>query len=262
METEEKKWCIYIHRNKINNKAYIGITNKKPEYRWGKNGSGYKNNKHFYRAIEKYGWDNFEHIIWANELSQIDALHIESLLISLYCTANQEYGYNISINGSFGHTGIKHSEETKAKIGQKSKERLKDLKNHPTYNKKHSEETKQKQREAALNRRHSNETKKKLSQNKINKRRNKDEDFITICQYNKQGLLIENFYGVTFASEKTGISRSAISNCLNGLSKTAGGYIWKYSNEQLTNDYIEYVNSRKNRNIKNKNYEILNTERK
>lgn len=58
------------------------------------------------------------------------------------------------------------------------------------------------------------------------------------------------------------ISRSVISNCLNGLSKTAGGYIWKYSNEQLTNDYIEYVNSRKNRNIKNKNYEILNTERK
>lgn len=52
METEEKKWCIYIHRNKINNKAYIGITNKKPEYRWGKNGSGYKNNKHFYRTID------------------------------------------------------------------------------------------------------------------------------------------------------------------------------------------------------------------
>ena len=33
----------------------------KPELRWGHNGYKYKDNNHFYRAIQKYGWDNIEH---------------------------------------------------------------------------------------------------------------------------------------------------------------------------------------------------------
>lgn len=33
-EVEEKKWCVYMHRNKVNNKVYIGIANQKPKYRW------------------------------------------------------------------------------------------------------------------------------------------------------------------------------------------------------------------------------------
>lgn len=32
---EEKKWCVYIHTSP-SNKAYIGITGRKPEERWGK----------------------------------------------------------------------------------------------------------------------------------------------------------------------------------------------------------------------------------
>ena len=53
---------IYLHRNKINNKVYIGQTIQSPEERW-KNGNGYKGCYYFYNAIQKYGWDNFEHII-------------------------------------------------------------------------------------------------------------------------------------------------------------------------------------------------------
>lgn len=57
-----KKWFVYMHVNKINSKVYVGITSKKPEERWQK-GQGYNSQKYFYRAIQKYGWDSFEHII-------------------------------------------------------------------------------------------------------------------------------------------------------------------------------------------------------
>lgn len=43
--------------------------------------------------------------------------------------------------------------------------------------------------------------------------------------------LIETFPSITKASEKTGISSTSISNCLRGRSNTAGGYKWKYNND-------------------------------
>ena len=55
----ERKYCVYCHRNKINNKAYIGITGTDVQKRWGRDGSNYKRHKHFNNAIQKYGWDNF-----------------------------------------------------------------------------------------------------------------------------------------------------------------------------------------------------------
>lgn len=51
-------YTIYMHRNKINGKSYIGQTFQKPEERW-KNGAGYKSCTYFYAAIQKYGWNNF-----------------------------------------------------------------------------------------------------------------------------------------------------------------------------------------------------------
>ena len=64
------KYTVYVHINKINHKKYIGITKQKPEDRWGKNGENYKESPHFYAAIQKYGWDNFEHIILKENLTK------------------------------------------------------------------------------------------------------------------------------------------------------------------------------------------------
>ena len=50
----------------------------------------------------------------------------------------------------------------------------------------------------------------------------------SIYQYDKQGLLIKEWKGSKQPSEVLNINRTAIRNCLAGLSKTAGGYIWKY----------------------------------
>ena len=65
---KENNYTVYMHKNKINGKVYIGITYQNVKYRWRKNGEGYKKQK-FYNAIKKYGWDNFEHIILFENLT-------------------------------------------------------------------------------------------------------------------------------------------------------------------------------------------------
>ena len=88
-------YTVYMHITP-NRKMYIGITSRKPQYRWNY-GKGYVSNKHFYNAILKYGWDNIEHIIVAECLSKEDACAMEQKLIAKYDTTNPSKGYNRSI---------------------------------------------------------------------------------------------------------------------------------------------------------------------
>lgn len=61
---------IYVHVNKINNKIYIGQTNRKNVYtRFGKNGIQYKKCPYFWNAIKKYGWNQFKHIVLFENLT-------------------------------------------------------------------------------------------------------------------------------------------------------------------------------------------------
>lgn len=89
-------YTVYMHVNKINNKKYIGITGRTPKERWMSNGLGYKG-QHFYNAIKKYGWDNFEHIILKENLTQHDACKLETELIEQYDSIKN--GYNCSTGG-------------------------------------------------------------------------------------------------------------------------------------------------------------------
>lgn len=92
-------YCIYIHTNKTNGKLYIGQTCQAPERRWRK-GQGYKNSTHFYSAIQKYGWDGFEHEVIASNLTQDEANNFEELLINKLNTTNSAFGYNLQRGGS------------------------------------------------------------------------------------------------------------------------------------------------------------------
>lgn len=96
--TNKKMFKVYIHLNKVNNKAYIGQTCQALSKRWG-NGVCYKHSPHFYSAIKKYGWDNFEHIVWADNLNREQANFIEKKLIALFNTTNRELGYNCRDGG-------------------------------------------------------------------------------------------------------------------------------------------------------------------
>lgn len=84
---------VYMHIAP-NNKKYVGITQQKLYKRW-QNGSAYHHNKHFTNAILKYGWDNFEHIVIAENLNKEDACKLEQKLIKKYKTNNRKYGYNV-----------------------------------------------------------------------------------------------------------------------------------------------------------------------
>lgn len=68
---KNNKWCVYKHTSPSKG-VYIGITKQNPVIRWS-NGSGYKRNPYFYKAIQKYGWDNFKHEILFSNLTQEEA---------------------------------------------------------------------------------------------------------------------------------------------------------------------------------------------
>ena len=189
---KEKKWCVYMHTNKTNNKVYVGVTSKRPEARWD-NGNGYKKKQPvFWNAIRKYGWDGFEHIIFADGLSKSEAMKMEKSLIALYQSncrryRDPEYGYN-ETDGGDGMNGWTPTEESRQKMSQSAKDRVARLgynpifdenkygENNPFYGHVHTEESKQKMRESKFGKmvgennpmygkKHTEETRKKMSEN-------------------------------------------------------------------------------------------------
>ena len=129
---DEKKWCVYCHTNKINGKKYFGITSIKPEYRWKKDGSGYKGQVYFWRAIQKYGWDGFEHEILFQNLTYNKACQYERELISRFQSNKADYGYNQTDGGDANYI---ISQDARERMSKAAKERLADPTNHPWYGK-------------------------------------------------------------------------------------------------------------------------------
>lgn len=50
-----------------------------------------------------------------------------------------------------------------------------------------------------------------------------------VFQYNKQGEFIKEYVSAKEGGKAVGVKESAIRNCLNGLSKSSSGFIWKYN---------------------------------
>lgn len=93
-----KTYCIYKH-TLPNQKVYIGQTCD-ISHRW--RASSYVGNSFFYNAIQKYGWENITHEILENNLTLDEANEREKYYIALYQATNSEYGYNLRIGGDGG----------------------------------------------------------------------------------------------------------------------------------------------------------------
>lgn len=73
----------------------------------------------------------------------------------------------------------------------------------------------------------SDEHKRKLSESHKNKNTKK------VNQYDQNGQLIKTWNSITEASESLSIKIAGISNCCNGLRRTAGGYIWEHYDKKV-----------------------------
>lgn len=94
---KKNNYCLYKHTSP-SNKVYIGITQQSVEKRW-QNGYGYKTNHHFWNAIQKYGWNNFEHAVLIENLTEKEAKKLEKEYIALFNCCNTKYGYNKTEGG-------------------------------------------------------------------------------------------------------------------------------------------------------------------
>ncbi len=267
-------YIVYMHISP-SGKRYIGITSMGIKKRWA-NGKGYRENEYFTRAIEKYGWDNFKHIIIARGLSEDEAKWLEIELIREWDTTDRSKGYNITLGGEGGNGWIP-SEETKkkmseAKKGENNPNYGKYGENHHSYGKNHSEETKKKISEAnsgniAWNKGrtdvYSEETKKKMSEAKKGKYKGKNNPMYgknhteEAKERNRQAHLgkglgknnsnakavicITNgriFCTVTEGAKYYKINPAVISACCRGRQKTAGKLL---DGTKLVWRYIEII---------------------
>lgn len=151
-------YIIYLHRNKINNKVYIGQTKQTLAQRFRKEGKGYVKCTHFYRAIEKYGWDNFEHIILEENIKNLaEANEKEKYWIAYYNATDKNKGYNCTTGGNEGSTW---SEEAKKAQSERFKGE-----NGSFYGKEHTQEYKENMRQQMIDKWNNPEYKKQVCEN-------------------------------------------------------------------------------------------------
>lgn len=229
-------YTIYEHVSP-SGKRYIGQTCQKLSRRW-RNGTGYARNEYFYRAIKKYGWDNFQHNIICQCATLDEANNIEAGLIARYKTNLPEYGYNISGGGD----GIgRMAESTKKKLSQLRRGKFAGV-NNPNYGRKHTED--ERARMSAFQKEYfsthrsprygvtaSEETRRKQSIS----RRNSDKAKKAIERLNqskaKKVRCIET--GVVYSSaheveRQTGFRQSNVSAACRGDHVHAYGFRWEY----------------------------------
>lgn len=184
------KITIYIVKNTINDKIYIGQTNNSLKKRWSQ---GYRSCTYFNNALKKYGKDNFYFKEIEVCYNQETADFLEDKYIRHYNSRNSEYGYNLRPGGKV-NSGWHHSDDTKDKISKSKKgkklseshkSKIKEMspkgEAHPNYDKSPSiesikkmsdikkgktasVETKMKMSRAQKGKKHTEETKKKISQ--------------------------------------------------------------------------------------------------
>lgn len=215
---------IYCYTNSFNNKKYIGQTTKTIEQQAGKDGSYYKKEWLFWRAIVKYGWNAFiPEILEIVEADTITDLRKclnarEKYWITYYHTYindNPCLGYNVSAGGGVNSC----SAATRQKLSQAAKGRI-------PWNKgltKEMDERLAKPNSGQWQRGHLNSPEAMQrawaastgEHSKVAKR--------VICV--ETG---EIFISGAAAAKAYNINPTTISQCANGHIKTAGGLHWNF----------------------------------
>lgn len=112
-------YTIYKSVNKLNGKVYVGFDSQWPKRITIHKSASKKEDYKFYRAIRKYGWNNFEwSVIYQSKEKNHTLNEMESYFINQYDSFYN--GYNSTLGGD-GVFGLILSEESRKKISQGNK---------------------------------------------------------------------------------------------------------------------------------------------
>lgn len=260
----KKEYCVYVHINKVNEKRYVGITSQKPQRRW-RNGKGYLQNPHFKSAIEKYGWDGFEHYVLMAGLTKEQAVRWEQALIAQWDTTNPDRGYNVGLGGE-GTNSV--SDETRDKM------RIRNFKwyaNHPEAKERRWHGVEQYDRNGNWMRSFESILEAtqvtgighpciircckgkshtaggyqwRYSTDKVAQLEKKSKwQKFRIAQYDIEGQLVRIYESVKDAETALGLKHpSRITYACSGYRKSAHGYMWKYIDKDIQDTIGMYRN--------------------
>lgn len=201
---------IYKIVNKINNKTYVGQTILGIDKRFKDHKhASLTNDTYLYRAMRKYGFDNFT-ITQIDIANSIDELNNKEIYWIKELNTKVPNGYNM-VDGGNGIKGYHHTEETKTLLKNKSIGNCNASGKHNiTIEGRNNMSMAHKGKKSNF-KKHTMESKIKLS-----------------ISHNKQVKCIETntiYPSAIIASKMLNITNH-IGSCCNGLRKTCGGYHW------------------------------------
>lgn len=250
---KEQCFKVYMHTSP-NGKRYIGITRQEnPERRWGSSGCGYVDNKHFWRAIQKYGWNNFLHEVLFDGLTKEEAEQKEKELIAYYDSTDQTKGYNITAGGGYNINAILRPVKQYTSDGAfiQEYESIKYGSIVTNINK------------SAISLCCNNKAKLaggciwqfsdvELTEEHIDwcNSDKRSENCIAVHKYSMNGEFIQEYKSMTIAALENDTSLTSILLCCKGEYKTVANSIWRYAWEELTQEHIKWCNTLSSDSVK------------
>lgn len=216
---------IYLITNKIDNKHYVGLSINCLE-RFSKHKSLLRrckhHNQHLQSAWDKYGEESF--VFEILEEHNNEYLHsFENFWCNLLDSHNREFGYNIDLTNPNKKTNLNKETIEKIRISNTGREV--------------SIETRNKLRDINLGKKYSDETIEILKNSAKNK---------SVSVYSKDGSFIKKYKSIRECGRQMSIDSSHICKCIKNKFNIVNGYIFKYSNDILTQEEIVYRNSKSN----------------
>lgn len=225
----ENTYTVYVHISP-SRKRYVGITSCDVKIRWGKNGYGYRDSVVIKNAIQKYGWNNFEHYILFENVSEKFAKNKEIELILLWKTYDRNFGYNVSKGGDLSQSKPVDAYDLYGNFID-------------TFS---SASAAASQLGLSISKITSISDCCKGKQFVVSKKyifRYKGEPFnkyktfwegkktVPISQYDLSGSFIKKYKSALQASKENNLGQCQIYACCTGIHLTCGGYIWRYDDE-------------------------------
>lgn len=228
---------------------YIGRTCNSQKTRARYNGRGYEYCTAFWRAIQKYGWENFEYEVLESGIPYNKIKERENYWIDYYHSSTDENGYNLLMPDEDSDVIV--SQETiekmskshigkepwnKGKKGVYSEETLKQMSEVKLY--KIPGKTKKQKAEKAREKR-ANSNKHYMTKEEISKKAkerffgeydlenpNPGYHVSPVSQFDLDGNYIKTYKSAVQAAEVIGIHSYTIRRCCRGIQKIGGGFQW------------------------------------